>query len=194
MKREQLFETLEPPPFGLERLRARMAERRRRVSPLVFVGVVASALVGLLVWPKTPGIDLVALARASDDSARIFNLNWRRLRSRSARLPNVSAKLPPVSRWIAMAMIIKRNSDASMRRETSHIACSIVLPRRTASVIRLNSRPIGSGISRATAAIDSEMGKPERKPRHIVSIDSGKYLRNLATLAFPIRVTIIWGI
>ena len=65
MKREQVFEELEPPPFGLERLRARMAERRRRVSPLVLVGVVASALVVLLAWPKTPGVDLVALARAS---------------------------------------------------------------------------------------------------------------------------------
>lgn len=65
MKRKQVFETLEPPPFGLERLRARMAERRRRVSPLVLVGVLASALVVLLAWPKTPGVDLVARARAS---------------------------------------------------------------------------------------------------------------------------------
>lgn len=65
MKREQVFEPLEPPPFGLERLRARLAERRRRVSPLVLAGVVASALVVLFVWPKTPGVDLVALARSS---------------------------------------------------------------------------------------------------------------------------------
>ena len=65
MKREQVFESLEPPPFGLERLRARLAERRRRVSPLVLVGVLASALVVVLAWPKTQGVDLVALARAS---------------------------------------------------------------------------------------------------------------------------------
>lgn len=65
MKRKQVFEELEPPPFGLERLRARMVERRRRVSPLVLVGVVASALVVLLAWPKSPRVDLVALARAS---------------------------------------------------------------------------------------------------------------------------------
>ena len=65
MKREQVFEELEPPAFGLERLRARMAERRRRVSPLVLVGVVASALVVLLAWPKAARVDLVALARLS---------------------------------------------------------------------------------------------------------------------------------
>jgi hypothetical protein len=65
MKRKQVFEELEPPPFGLERLKARMTERRRRMSPLVLVGVMASALVVLLAWPKTPGVDLVALARAS---------------------------------------------------------------------------------------------------------------------------------
>lgn len=65
MKRKQVFEELEPPPFGLERLRARMHERRQRVSPLVLVGVVASALVVLLAWPKTPNVDLVAMARAS---------------------------------------------------------------------------------------------------------------------------------
>lgn len=65
MKRKQVFEELEPPPFGLERLRARMTARRRRVSPLVLVGLMASALVVLLAWPKTPGVDLVALARLS---------------------------------------------------------------------------------------------------------------------------------
>jgi hypothetical protein len=65
MKRQQVFEELEPPPFGLERLRARMRDRRRRVSPLVLVGVMASALVVLLVWPKAPRVDLVALARGS---------------------------------------------------------------------------------------------------------------------------------
>jgi len=65
MKRTQVFEELEPPPFGLERLRARLSERRRRGSPLVLVGVLASALVVVLAWPRSRGVDLVALARAS---------------------------------------------------------------------------------------------------------------------------------
>ena len=48
---------------------------------------------------------------SSDDKARILSLSARRLRSSSLRFVSVSARLPPVSRWIDMATIVARQSD-----------------------------------------------------------------------------------
>lgn len=58
MKRNEVFEVIEPPPFGLERLRARMAEQRRGPTRWVLAGAVAT-LVLVLVWPRTGAVDLV---------------------------------------------------------------------------------------------------------------------------------------
>ena len=66
MKREEVFEQLEPPPGGVARLRERMTERPsstvRRLVPVA--GALAVAAVVLLVWSRretTP--DLVSSAR-----------------------------------------------------------------------------------------------------------------------------------
>ncbi len=65
MKRSQVFEVLEPPPFGLERLRARRDEQPRRLGTLVLVGLATCACLVLLRWPRPSAVDLVSLARAT---------------------------------------------------------------------------------------------------------------------------------
>lgn len=59
MKRNEVFEVVEPPPFGLERLRARMAEQRRAPTKWVLVGAVATLVLVLVWWPRTASVDLV---------------------------------------------------------------------------------------------------------------------------------------
>jgi hypothetical protein len=59
MKRNEVFEVIEPPPFGLERLRARMAEQRRAPTRWVLVGAVATLVLVLVWWPRTGAVDLV---------------------------------------------------------------------------------------------------------------------------------------
>src|SRR4029077_10895123 len=51
------------------------------------------------------------VARASEEKARILRRSCWRARSRELRLARVSARLPPVSRWIDMATIRKLNSS-----------------------------------------------------------------------------------
>lgn len=56
MKRDEVFEVLEPPPHGLTRLRARMEERRaRRFAWPVLVAVSAAAALAVVFWPRTEG-------------------------------------------------------------------------------------------------------------------------------------------
>ncbi len=53
MKRDEVFEVLEPPPHGLTRLRARMNERR--ASRAVWRALAVSAavvLAGVVLWPR----------------------------------------------------------------------------------------------------------------------------------------------
>lgn len=58
MKKEQVFEQLEPPQHGLTRLKARMAERRasRILRPVLVLGVVATVL-AVVFWPRAPQVD-----------------------------------------------------------------------------------------------------------------------------------------
>ena len=60
MKRNEVFEVVEPPPFGLERLRARMAEQRVAPTRWVLVGAVATVLLVLVFWPRSPAVNLVS--------------------------------------------------------------------------------------------------------------------------------------
>src|ERR1700722_3640214 len=60
MKREDAFEQLEPPPGGLTRLRAAMAERPPRrwlrwalASELAVVSLLALAQLGRIAWPPS---------------------------------------------------------------------------------------------------------------------------------------------
>ena len=69
MKREDVFERLEPPPGGVAKLRERMSVRRwsmparaRRVAPFAAALAVA-AVVLLLFWPRGRAPDLLAAAR-----------------------------------------------------------------------------------------------------------------------------------
>ena len=62
MKREHLFEVLDPPPHGLATLRSRMAERRasRWWLPLVAGGAIAATLTILTVTTSRPQpLDLI---------------------------------------------------------------------------------------------------------------------------------------
>lgn len=63
MKREELFEVLEPPPHGLTRLRARIDERRYlRVGRWLLVSAIAAAVLVVL-WPRER-VDLLTPAAA----------------------------------------------------------------------------------------------------------------------------------
>ncbi len=66
MKRSELFEQHEPPPFGLERLRARMTEDRLALARrLVLVTALASGVVvAVLARPRTKPIELTPSAEA----------------------------------------------------------------------------------------------------------------------------------
>ncbi len=77
MKREELFERLVPPPFGLERLRVRMdAARTNAARRLVVVSVFATAVIALFVWPRPPTVDLVGRAKGLlDEKALVTGLD-----------------------------------------------------------------------------------------------------------------------
>ncbi|MBE2253897.1 MAG: hypothetical protein IAE78_30490 [Myxococcus sp.] len=74
MKKREVFEVLEPPPFGLERLRARLSSRRRPVSALVLAGAALGAVVVLMASPGRSGVDLVSLARGSAAAAMVADV------------------------------------------------------------------------------------------------------------------------
>ena len=103
-----------------------------------------------------------------------------RLRSTSARFDSVSAKLPPVSRWIASVMTKNWNSGVPRRSAVSCSAASIVRPIFILSDTPRNSMPTGPWSSVATMPSVSVIGRPERSPRTISSIASGKLTVNLA--------------
>lgn len=63
MKRNEVFEVIEPPPFGLERLRARMAEQRRAPTKWVLAGAMATLLLVIVWWPRATPVDLVGATR-----------------------------------------------------------------------------------------------------------------------------------
>ena len=65
MKRDELFEVLEPPPQGLTRLRARVASRRadRLLRPALALAF--AAVVALLFVPRAVPVDLTGDLRAS---------------------------------------------------------------------------------------------------------------------------------
>lgn len=67
MKREDLFERLEPPPGGLAELRERMTARPRsmvrRLAPIAAPIAIAAAVLLFLFWPRSTTPDLVGAAR-----------------------------------------------------------------------------------------------------------------------------------
>ncbi len=65
MKRDELFEVLDPPPGGLTRLRSRLAARSTRRRAVLSLGsaLAAACLVVLWVAPReTPGLVMAAQA------------------------------------------------------------------------------------------------------------------------------------
>ena len=111
--------------------------------------------------------------------ARIFSRIWMRWRSTVARFWSVSARLPPVSRWIAMEMTKNWNSGVPSRSAVSCKATSIERPIFILSLTERNSSPTGPSTSAPTTAIVSEIGRPERRPRTSSSIASGNLALNL---------------
>src|SRR4051812_2513436 len=125
--------------------------------------------------------DDIADALDSELIARILSFICARLRRTSARFDKVSARLPPVSRWIASVMTKNWNSAVPRRSAVSWSAASIVRPIFILSLTIRNSTPTGPWISLATMPRVSVIGRPERRPRTISSIASGKLVVNLAT-------------
>ena len=80
----------------------------------------------------------------------------RRIRSRliivSPTVSRSSARLPPTSRWIRMAMIAHSKSALSMRAATPSSDSSSSRPRRASVQTRRSSLPIGSATSCETAS------------------------------------------
>ena len=83
-------------------------------------------------------------------------LTSRRSRSRSvivsATVTRSSARLPPTSRWMRMAMTAQAKSPESIRSATPSIDSSSGRPRRASVTTRRSSRPIGSDTSCDTAS------------------------------------------
>src|SRR5258705_1734696 len=119
-----------------------------------------------------------AEALDSELIARILSIIWARLRSTSARFDRVSARLPPVSRWIARVITKNWNSAVPRRSAVSCSATSIVRPIFILSETMRNSMPTGPPTSLATIPRVSVIGRPERRPRTISSIASGKFELN----------------
>jgi hypothetical protein len=71
VKREEIFDVLEPPPYGWTRLEARLSERRGARWPLALPAVALAATASLLIavvlaWPRTQAVDLsVEISRSS---------------------------------------------------------------------------------------------------------------------------------
>lgn len=58
MKRRDVFEVLEPPPFGLERLRARLDARRSMAPRLVVLATVVATVLAVVLWPRNQVVTL----------------------------------------------------------------------------------------------------------------------------------------
>ncbi len=74
MRRDEIFERLDPPRGGLAALRARLGARRRRARVFVPVGFAAAAVavvVVLVVFGREGTPDLVAAARLGGDASEI---------------------------------------------------------------------------------------------------------------------------
>src|SRR6185503_8043586 len=113
--------------------------------------------------------------------ALILSFICARLRSTSARLDSVSARLPPVSRWMASVITKNWNSGVPRRSAVSWRAASMVRPIFILSATIRNSTPTGPVISPATIPSVSVIGRPERRPRTMSSIASGKFELNFFT-------------
>lgn len=70
MKRDQLFEVLEPPPHGLTRLRAQLAARRARCWKGALALSAAATLVVVLLTPRPHANPFERDARAALDALR----------------------------------------------------------------------------------------------------------------------------
>ena len=72
MRRDEIFEKLDPPRDGLTTLRARMASPRRRARPLAALAfAAAAAAVVLVVMSRDRGPDLVSAARQNGDTPEV---------------------------------------------------------------------------------------------------------------------------
>lgn len=64
MKRDELFEVVEPPPFGLSRLRRALVVRQAAaVRRWVLAGAAACGLVALAAWQARPSVDASEVTR-----------------------------------------------------------------------------------------------------------------------------------
>jgi hypothetical protein len=73
VKREEIFEAMEPPPYGWTRLEARLNARRARRWPWAVVAAAALLLVTFLAWPRAAAVD-VTLEIARSSAAASFGL------------------------------------------------------------------------------------------------------------------------
>jgi hypothetical protein len=92
---------------------------------------------------------------------------YSRSRSVAATVSSSSARLPPTSRWIRIAITTHSKSRLSIRSATPSMASSRGTPRRLSTITRLNSEVIGSVPSRTIVSVDWASDRPaERTSRH----------------------------
>ena len=96
---------------------------------------------------------ITAESRPSADNDRICRCSRSRSRSVSATVPSSSARLPPTSRWILIAITIQEKSRLWVRAAMPSSASSAGSPSRVSIRARLNSIEIGGLASRITESI-----------------------------------------
>ena len=105
---------------------------------------------------------------------------YSRSRSVAATVSSSSARLPPTSRWIRIAITTHSKSRLSMRSATPSIASSRGTPRRLSTITRLNSEVIGSVPSRTIVSVDWASDRPaERLPAISWSVSGSAALEGL---------------
>src|SRR3990172_5990346 len=105
----------------------------------------------------------------------------------------ISARFPPVSRWIRIAVTKKLTSTRSIRFVMPIRAFRSGIPRFCSSKTFWNSGPMGSGISCPTNWMAPVNECPARSERANISRASGKYMMNFFMRRFFLVFTTIVG-
>ncbi len=115
--------------------------------------------------PRPTGIRPRTMALILPSAVRASTSRLSRVRSImvAATVCRSSARLPPTSRWIRMAMTAQRKSALSRRSAASSSASSRGRPNRDSAVTRRSSRPMGSSTSCDTASTPCIREYPARR-------------------------------
>jgi hypothetical protein len=112
VKREKIFEALEPPPFGWTRLEARLNARVARRWPWAVAAATALLWVVVLAWPRATPVD-VTVEIAGSSAAASFGLegDTRTLAVRTGAAQALPSSDPNVVLY-RIAMVDSTGADA----------------------------------------------------------------------------------